>query len=105
MKKRWIMIAAALVLVVVLGLIIRGVAQKGFRPSSEEAATGEAIENVDEIVTAATPDRQGSKKTVSDVPGITACNVELTFDPPWDQSMLSDEARLELGLDDVDRNN
>ena len=45
------------------------------------------------------------KKTVSDVPGITACNVELTFDPPWDQSLLSDEARLELGLDDVDRNN
>ncbi len=45
------------------------------------------------------------RKTVSDVPGITACNVELTFDPPWDQSMLSDEAKLELGLDDVDRNN
>ena len=39
------------------------------------------------------------KKSVADVPGITACEVELTFDPPWDQSMLSDEARIDLGLD------
>ena len=38
------------------------------------------------------------KKSVADVPGITACNVELTFDPPWDQSMLSDEAKIELGM-------
>ena len=33
---------------------------------------------------------------------IQACNVELVFDPAWDQSMLSDEARLELGLDVID---
>ena len=39
------------------------------------------------------------KKNVADVPGITACEVELTFDPPWDQSMLSEEARVDLGLD------
>ena len=43
------------------------------------------------------------KKSVSDVPGITGCEVELTFDPPWDQSMLSDEARIDLGLDDIDK--
>ena len=43
------------------------------------------------------------KANVSDVPGITACEVELTFEPPWDQSMLSDEARLELGLDDISK--
>lgn len=42
------------------------------------------------------------QRSVKDVPGIKACNVELVFDPAWDQSMLSDEARLELGLDDVD---
>ncbi len=40
------------------------------------------------------------KSTVEDVPGITGCNVELVFDPVWDQSMLSEEARIELGLDD-----
>ncbi len=42
------------------------------------------------------------QRNVTDVPGIKACNVELVFDPAWDQSMLSDEARLELGLDDID---
>ena len=41
------------------------------------------------------------QRNVTDVPGIKACNVELVFDPAWDQSMLSDEARLELGLDDI----
>ncbi|CAI8159177.1 MAG: Uncharacterised protein [Flavobacteriales bacterium UBA4585] len=24
--------------------------------------------------------------------------VELTFDPPWDKSMMSEEAKLELGI-------
>lgn len=32
-------------------------------------------------------------------PGITKCSIELTFDPVWDQSMLSDEARVILGFD------
>ncbi|MDR1054243.1 MAG: iron-sulfur cluster assembly protein [Prevotellaceae bacterium] len=35
---------------------------------------------------------------VSDVPGVTDVAINLTFDPPWDQSILSDEAKLELGL-------
>jgi len=33
------------------------------------------------------------------VPGITDAEVELTFDPPWDQSMMTPGALLELGLD------
>lgn len=36
---------------------------------------------------------------VSAVPGVTKCSIELTFDPVWDRSMLSEEARVELGLD------
>ena len=32
-------------------------------------------------------------------PGVTKCAIELTFDPVWDRSMLSEEARVELGLD------
>lgn len=39
------------------------------------------------------------KQGVEAVPGITRCNIELTFEPQWDRSMLSDEARVELGLD------
>lgn len=37
--------------------------------------------------------------SVENVPGITGCEIELTFDPVWDQSMLSDEARVILGFD------
>lgn len=33
------------------------------------------------------------------VEGVTTANVNLVFEPAWDQSMLSEEARLELGLD------
>ena len=40
------------------------------------------------------------KVSVEDVPGVTACKIELVFEPAWDKSMLSDEAKLELGLDD-----
>lgn len=36
---------------------------------------------------------------VESVPGVSKCSIELTFDPVWDRSMLSEEARVELGLD------
>ncbi|MBQ3820893.1 MAG: DUF59 domain-containing protein [Bacteroidales bacterium] len=36
---------------------------------------------------------------VENTPGVTDCHIELTFDPVWDQSMLSDEARVALGMD------
>lgn len=39
------------------------------------------------------------KHSVEDVPGIKGCTIDLTFDPVWDQSMLSDEARVVLGYD------
>ncbi len=39
------------------------------------------------------------KHNVENTPGIKACDLELVFEPVWDQSMLSDEARIALGLD------
>ena len=36
---------------------------------------------------------------VEAVPGVSKCTIELTFEPAWDRSMLSEEARVELGLD------
>lgn len=39
------------------------------------------------------------KTSVEDVPEIKSCNIELVFEPVWDKSMLSEEARLDLGLD------
>lgn len=41
-----------------------------------------------------------AKVSVEDVPGIKSCSIELVFEPAWDKSMLSEEARVELGLDD-----
>jgi len=39
------------------------------------------------------------KSNVELTPGVKSCSIELTFDPVWDQSMLSDEARVALGMD------
>jgi probable FeS assembly SUF system protein SufT len=32
------------------------------------------------------------------VPTVAQANVELVFDPPWNQTMMSDEARLQTGM-------
>lgn len=39
------------------------------------------------------------KRSVELTPGVRSCEIELVFDPVWDQSMLSDEARIALGWD------
>ncbi|HHW81198.1 MAG TPA: DUF59 domain-containing protein [Bacteroidales bacterium] len=35
---------------------------------------------------------------VEAVKAVNKVNIELVFDPPWDRSMMSEEAMLELGL-------
>ena len=35
---------------------------------------------------------------VKQIEGVKDVHINLTFDPPWDKSMLSEEARLELGF-------
>ena len=35
---------------------------------------------------------------VEKIEGIQSCKVELTFDPPWDPSRMSDEAKLQLNM-------
>lgn len=32
------------------------------------------------------------------IEGVSDVHVHLTFDPPWDRSMMSEEAKLELGF-------
>ena len=32
------------------------------------------------------------------IPEVTACTVNLIFEPPWDPSLMSDEAKLELNM-------
>ncbi len=38
------------------------------------------------------------KQRVGDIDGVKSSEVELTFEPPWDEDMLSDEAKLDLGF-------
>lgn len=39
------------------------------------------------------------RSKVESVDGVKATNVNLVFEPAWDQSMMSEEARVELGFD------
>ena len=39
------------------------------------------------------------RQKVDNLDGVKSATVNLGFEPAWDQSMLSEEARLELGLD------
>ncbi len=38
------------------------------------------------------------KQEVEYLDGVTESVVEVTFEPPWSQDMMSEEAKLELGL-------
>ncbi len=38
------------------------------------------------------------KEKVDVIPTVSSSNVELVFDPPWDQSMMSEAARLQTGM-------
>jgi FeS assembly SUF system protein len=38
------------------------------------------------------------KERIETIKGVRDAEINLVFDPPWDPSMLSDEARLELGM-------
>ena len=38
------------------------------------------------------------RQKVDTIEGVKSANVNLVFEPAWDQSMLSEEARLEMGI-------
>jgi len=38
------------------------------------------------------------KEKVSSINMVNDVEIELTFDPPWDKDMMSEEAKLELGM-------
>ncbi len=41
---------------------------------------------------------QDAREKIAIVPTVAEVTVDLVFDPPWNQSMMSDEARLQTGL-------
>ena len=42
--------------------------------------------------------RQDVQQKLLAIPGVSEADVQVVLDPPWDQSMMSDVARLQLGL-------
>lgn len=38
------------------------------------------------------------EEKIRQIHGVTEVKVDLVFDPPWDRGMMSDEAKLQLGL-------
>ena len=38
------------------------------------------------------------REKVLSIEGVNDVEIEITFEPPWDQDMLSEEAKLDLGL-------
>lgn len=38
------------------------------------------------------------RDAVVQIPEVRTCTVNLVFDPPWDPSLMSDEAKLELNM-------
>ena len=40
------------------------------------------------------------RAAVEDVPGVVSAKIELVFEPVWDKSRMSEEALVELGLDE-----
>jgi probable FeS assembly SUF system protein SufT len=41
---------------------------------------------------------QDAQEKISVIPTVSDVRVQLVFDPPWNQSMMSDEARLQTGM-------
>ena len=38
------------------------------------------------------------EQRVAALPGVSEADVQIAFDPPWDQSRMTEAARLQLGL-------
>jgi probable FeS assembly SUF system protein SufT len=41
---------------------------------------------------------EDAKTKILLVPGVSAADVRITWDPPWNQSMISEEGKMKLGL-------
>lgn len=42
---------------------------------------------------------QQAEWRISEIEGVDDVNVELVYDPPWTPDMISEEGRMELGID------
>ncbi len=63
---------------------------------------GNAVEVVMTLTTPNCPSAQSLpnevQRTVAAVEGVGGCDVRITFDPPWDRSMMSEAALFSIGM-------
>ena len=74
-----------------------------YRCDIESLPNGERSINVDMTLTAPGCGMgeilvQDAQEKIAVIPTVADVRVELVFDPPWNQTMMSDEARLQTGL-------
>ena len=74
-----------------LGLIYAVDIEDNGRVHVEMTLTAPACPSAQEL-----PDQV--REAVMAVDGVTDCDVEVVWDPPWDQSRMSEEARLALNM-------
>ena len=59
----------------------------------------DGVVNIDMTLTAPNcPAADFVRQKVESVEGVTTANVQLVFEPEWDVRMMTDEAKLELGM-------
>lgn len=67
--------------------------------------TGDGKNHVDVAMTLTAPGcgmgpviQHDVERLISELPGVETVNVEIVLDPPWSQDMMSEVAKLELGM-------
>ncbi|MFQ6615830.1 MAG: metal-sulfur cluster assembly factor [Fidelibacterota bacterium] len=70
-----------------------------------ESASPEGVSTVKVVMSLTTPGcgmgglmARDIQEKVESLPGVSAAQVEVTFDPPWKPEMMSDEAKQKLGF-------
>ena len=86
--------------------ITKGDARKMLDNGEPIEETGESFVHAEVTMTLTTPScpvgpefLNTVKTRVQEVEGIDRCNVELVWDPPWDATMMSEEAQTMLGME------
>jgi FeS assembly SUF system protein len=74
-----------------LGLIYKVDVNDKFEVSIDMTLTAPNCPAADFIV-------EDVRQKIETIDGVTATNINLVFEPMWDQNMMSDEAKLELGF-------
>ena len=74
-----------------LGLIYDVLVQEGGKVTVVMTLTAPACPAAEELPAEV-------KQKVEGVSGVESVAIDLTFDPPWSQDLMSEEAKLELGM-------